>query len=208
MSAVKHTAARGPKNTYLIVILFLTACLTEQAFSRVHLSLKGSAVSSNFGLQSQAKDSVSGSVDFDVGRHLRLGVTHRVERTRSEGYTEVAEGSYYFSATNVLATANSLDLTVILFYGQLFLPYLKLGMIKKNYKYILENLEGESDTISLSTEPLPNMGAGLGIQLSARFSLNLSHSISPGYTIANPAVSDEATAAWDSVSSVGITYKL
>ena len=210
LSRIKSVSFRFIKSRlfHVTVTLMSISILSTPCLAGVHFSIKGSAISSNYLLQSQNKDALSGSVDVDVGSHLRVGLTHRVEQSSSEGYErDCSDCPYYFQKAKTYSTANSVDLTVILFYGQLFLPYLKLGIVKKDYVYRTE-VAGVTSETPVSMPEVPNAGAGVGIKLSRRFSLNLSYTRSPGYLLRDPEDAKSAYLVMDSYASVGISYQM
>ena len=143
-----------------------------------------------------------------MGSHFRLGLTHRQETDETEGYTySTADNTYYKRSTKMYITSNSLDLTVILYYGTLFVPYVQGGFIVKDYK-IIDSIAGQSSTDSIQSAPVPNAGAGLNIVINRNFSLKLSYNLSPGYKISDPEDQDRTEDVWDSYTSIGISYKL
>ena len=147
------------------------------------------------------------SAAFDLGTYFRLGVTHRQGLEKIQGY--VADSSstvYYYNERSINSYANSIDLTVILYYGRIFVPYVQTGFVKKEY-YISSSIENITiDPVRLSLAPVPNAGAGLGIIINKNFSLKLSYSVSEGILQDTPASAPKRIL--DSNSSVGLTYKI
>jgi hypothetical protein len=193
---------------YLPSSALVLSLLTAPAFGVIHFTLQGSATDSHFGLQTQSSRSASASIATDLGTYFRLGITHREDISDQEGHSPKVDGSgYYYSKTRTNLVANSLDLTIILYYGELFVPYIMGGVIKKDY--ITEfTAEDGSKAKSPSSFPLvPNAGVGLGIRINKDFSLKLSYTVSPGSVQDGPEDS-VGRAVLDKVTSVGITYDL
>jgi hypothetical protein len=200
--------SRSKKFSRLMAIALSLSFMTSNALGAIHFTLQGSASDSYLGLQTQSNRSASGSIATDLGVYFRIGVTHREDVSDQEGYSEKADQSgYYYLKTRTNMAANSLDLTIILYYGELFVPYIMAGVIKKASvtDYIFEDGEKIS---SKRAEPLgPNAGVGLGIRLNKDFSLKLSYSVSVGFVQDGPE-DTVGRAILDKVTSVGITYDL
>ena len=184
----------------IMVSLLIGARLGEAG---VHFTLTGKLSDSSYGLLSQANHAASASIAFDVGQHLRLGLTHRQDKSVSEGYYKIDLDSdlYEFRRSTSLEIANSVELTIILYYGRVFIPYLQIGLVKKDYIFTQGDV-----TRSVSLPPIPNGGFGLGVRLNRNFSLKLSQTFSQAVTIPYPEAEPEPTL--DTYSSVGITYSL
>ena len=117
---------------FLALLMCLSFSTSSQA--ALHLSLQGSVASNYLGLSSKNSRSVSLSAAFDLGTYFRLGVTHRQGLEKIQGY--VADSSstvYYYNERSINSYANSIDLTVILYYGRIFVPYVQTGFVKKEY---------------------------------------------------------------------------
>ena len=195
-------------NILRILVFVFVFCSSAISSAAVHFTLQGTASDSDAGLQSYNKRAFSTSIAFDVGRHFRLGLTHRQEDNKTEAWTYNSnDSSYYFRSTKTFVTSNSLDLTVIIYYGSLFVPYIQGGLIVKDYE-ITDSIAGFSATNSIQSPPVPNAGAGLNIILNRNFSLKLSYNISPGYRVENPLDQENVKDVWDSYTSIGITYKI
>lgn len=175
----------------------------QQAEAKIYVTLRGSVDDNYFGLKSQKKRAASGSIAFDVGKYFRLGYTHRRASDALSGYYEADDGSTLHATEETLSVANSLDFIIILYYGELFVPYVLLGAVRKSYDIVKEN-ELYRVSFSIPPEIVPNGGLGLGIRMSKSFSLKLS------YTISQAKKQDMPTApvrtVFDSYSSIGLTY--
>ena len=198
-----------------IAVTFIS--MSSIASAGMHLSLSGSQSTSNAGYQKIQSGSGSASVAFEIWDYLRLGYTYRQELAYTGGYTESkdANGNIQKDSTGASmyvkflnrskVISDSVDLTVVLYAGEVFMPYVFVGAGRKNYN-IVNSVEGqEDDVIKLSMPPSPNGGAGIGVQLSRRFSLKFSYTVSQGYKQL-PGQPLELTL--DSFSQVGISYAL
>lgn len=189
----------------IAAVISLQAAAIQAA---VHFTLSGSRSDSNVGLIQVDAANLSGSLSFDMGTYLRLGYTHLQALQSSEGYTQEKEaadgtpGAYtpYTSSSHI--TSHMVDLTVLLYAGETFTPYIFAGYGKKFYR--TESKEGDEATkVNIGSYPTPGGGAGLAIKMTQRFSLKLSHSLSLGVK-QRPNKLDEMTV--DSSSQVGIQY--
>lgn len=191
-----------------IIIGFLG--MAKPATAGIHFTLQSALSENNFLLTSQNSRSGSASIAFDLGTYFRIGLTHRQAINQSQGYFEVQGTSpvvYDYKEEETHVFSNSLDFTIILYYGRLFVPYLQVGAVKKDYQLITSNGESEQTNIKKSFDPVPNGGIGLGVRLNRNFSLKLSLSLSPGFKLSSPD-QEKAEGVWDTYTSVGISYNI
>jgi hypothetical protein len=200
------------------VLLALAALtLAPRADAAVYLTGSIAASTSNVPYQTYQSSYGSASLSFDVGPYLRLGYTYSQEYSIEDGYTEAADAAQandgkiapdeaVHSLSRSIVTAHSIDLTIILYEGQVFMPYLMAGVIKKLYRF--ESQTGDADpVVNEGTMPfLPNLGAGVGLRLNQNFMLKLSFLASPG-VVQRPEDS-EPKSAWDRKLTVGLTYQI
>jgi hypothetical protein len=189
------------------------------AHAVIYLTGSVSASQSNAGFQTHNSRGGSGTVAFDLGRYVRLGFTHRQDLQSSSGYVADSEGGCdisddtslgercldYESKTHIIS--NSVDFTLILYEGDVFVPFVMAGGIVKTYRFEIRK-EG-TDTLKegpiTDKFPRPNLGIGMGIRLNREFSLKLSYTTSPG---ARYTPDGEVHSAYDKVTSLGLTYQL
>lgn len=191
------------------IVLLILLIGAYPAKGAVHFSLLGSANNNNLGLSNQDSRSASASVAVDVGQYLRLGVTHRQGFIKMEGYRyNELVNKYFYIEEKTHSIANSLDLTIVLYYGEIFVPYIQIGLVKKEYRItsFLDDEEG-SVTNFVSMRPVPNGGIGIGVRLDQNFSLKFSYTVSPGVRQLHPNLEPE-TGVLDTYTSVGISYQL
>ena len=175
------------------------------AWGALHFTLRGTLSDNNFLLKTQENSAASASISWDLGTVFRLGVTHRRSKNLLEGYTlDETTGLYSYASEKTESIANSIDLTIILYYGKVFVPFVQVGIVKKDY-IITQALEDQAAIVEkIPTAPVPSGGLGLAIRLNKNFSLRLSHTLSPGAIQSHP--DEQAKGALDSYTSVGISY--
>ncbi len=187
----------------------LSLVLASVAFAGVDIGLDGSASNYDMGLQNNKRSMISGTLDVGLGSHFRLGYTHRVDTSTASGYKQdYASKLYYYEESRTDVSSNSLNLSLILYYGDLFIPYIQAGAVVKDY-YMIEKSGGVTYVINpAQSGPEPSAGAGLHIVLSKDFNLKLSYTVSPGAKIQSPAEPQKITMVLDSTTAVGIVYKM
>ena len=181
----------------------------SSALGGINISIDGSASNYDMGLQNNKRSMVSGSFDIDVGSHFRLGYTHRLDTMKASGYKQDYETKlYYYEESRTDVASNSINLSLILYYGDLFIPYIQAGAVVKDY-YMIEKSGGITYVINPSESgPEPSAGAGLHIVLSKSFNLKLSYTVSPGVKIESPSEPNKILTVLDSTTAMGIVYKM
>ena len=107
------------------------------------------------------------------------------------------------SMTHVVG--NSVDLQVVLYEGDIFIPYIMGGVIYKTTTVVTEQ-DGKDPQSSQGGGLGPNLGAGLGIRLNRAFTLKLSYIASPGAT--RQPGDAEKKKVWDKKVTLGLSYQL
>ena len=199
-------------------VAFLAATLlAPRADAAIYITGSVAASTSNVPYQTYETSYGSASLSFDIGPYLRLGYTYSQEFSVQDGYTESADSATandgkiepseaIHALTRSTVTAHSVDLTIILYQGQVFMPYLMAGVIKKIFRF--ETQTGDTEpVINGGVMPfVPNLGAGLGLRLNQNFMLKLSYLASPG-VMEKPEDSEPHT-IWDRKLTVGLTYEI
>lgn len=190
----------------LFAILAGILVASQSAFGVVYFTLGGSQSQNNVPYQTYVSRAGSASVAVDVGEYFRVGYTHRQEFSNNYGYKASTNDpslySEFLSQTKVVS--NSVDLNIILYAGDLFIPYLSAGAVVKSYSSEMSSIDGtESSRITLP--PAPNLGGGVGVRLSRSFSLKLSYMVSPGVRQEPGGIQEGIL---DTYSQLGITYQL
>jgi len=187
----RRTRARGLVSAAVCATGLLVA---GQAQAFVYVTGSVSASTTTLPFQNSSTAYGSGTIDFDLGRFIRLGYTYSEQVQQSQGYQEddsntsgnaVPSGidsHLYVEAYNrTIVTAHAVDLTLILYPGDVFVPFLLGGGILKNYTF--ETQQGtQPKAVTQGAMPLmPNGGVGVGIRLNRSFTLKLSYLVSPGF---------------------------
>lgn len=199
----------------MFLSVLLSGAYAPDSFGTVYVTGSVSASTSNVPMQTNQSQAGSGSLAVDLGQYIRIGLTHKQEFQVSSGYKDTAEtdstttetpSNYVEVASRTHVVSNSLDLTLILYEGQIFLPYLTIGGVVKNYRFDTEEAGQSPKSIKGSVGPVPNVGAGIGFRLNKEFTLKFSFTASPGLT--QKPGETEPKGAWDKNTSIGLTYQL
>lgn len=192
------------------------------ASAGMHFTLAGSHSVANAGYQKIESGAGSGTVDIDLGEYFRIGFTHREELASTTGYAllKKADGTTKtndagveqygkFASLNKSIT-NSVDLTIVLYGGDIITPYIFGGIAMKSYDIETEQqTDLTSGTVTKEKThvafPTPSGGAGLAIRLGQKFSLKLSHTLTQGVKQLPGEPLEKTT---DGYSQVGISYAL
>ena len=211
-----------------VFIAFVSALALSPSAARAATYLTGSvsATTSNVPYQTSQSNYGSASLGVDLGRYIRLSLTHSQQFEVTEGYKERDDNGAdatpdtnagsdddptnddqlekFSNRTHVIG--NSVDLQLILYEGQVFVPYLSGGLILKSYHFVSKE-DGEEDSVkSIKNIPGPNLGLGLGMRLNKQFTLKLSYIASPGMT--RKPFDESARSVWDKKVTMGVTYEL
>lgn len=197
---------RALRSGVFVAALLANLAVVPSALGMIHFTLGGSMSRNNIPYQTYLSRAGSASVAMDLGEYFRVSYSHRQEFSNTAGYRalESQPGYYgeYLSATRVIS--NSVDFNVILFAGDLFIPYLSAGAVVKAYYSDISSVEG-SETSSFTLPASPNLGGGVGIRLDRNFSLKLSYTVSPGLKQEPGGTRKEIL---DSYAQMGVTYQM
>jgi hypothetical protein len=189
--------------------LLLVGVLTgyaSTAAATVSFTLAGFRQNSTLGTQEISSGTASGTVAFDLGSHFRIGLTHRqkVDLTEDTKKQTADSESYSFYSSKMLQKSNAVDLTLILYQGEVVMPYIKAGMVVKSYD-IRTTVDDQVTATKLTLPPEPSGGIGVGFRLTQNFSLKISYTVSPGVKELPDGTREGVL---DSYSEVGVTYEL
>lgn len=180
--------------------------ISSYAKATVSFTLAGFRQDSTLGTQQISSDTASGTAAFDLGSHFRIGLTHRQKLDVTEDskrQSSNAEG-YSLYSSRILQKSNAVDLTLILYQGEVIMPYIKGGMVVKSYDIRTKVDEQISET-KLTLPPEPSGGVGVGFRLTQNFSLRISYTVSPGVKELLDGTKERVL---DSYTEVGVTYEL
>lgn len=192
-----------------VATVALSLAVGSNALAAVQFTLSATSSSSSMGLQTYATRGGSAAVSMDVGSNLRVGLTHRQEIDAKEGYesskNSAGDVTYTPFASSTKLISNSVDLTLILYTGQTFVPYIFAGGVWKSYHSVMYTSKGTQTLDVPFVGPLPNGGAGVMLPLSQKFSLRLTYTLSPGFA---QNIDGSRANVLDSYTQLGITYQL
>lgn len=191
---------------HLLIASLAFIAVTTTANAVVYLTIGGNASQNNVPLSTYNSIAGSGSIAIDLGRYVRLGYTHRQEYQSTQGWTKEDNNAQYIDFYNLThLTSNSVDLTVILYEGELLVPYIVGGGVIKTYRFENRKAGITEKSDPLTMPPVPNLGTGVGLRLNRDFTLKLSYVASPGYT---QEPNGEIKGTWDKYSTLQLTYQL
>lgn len=212
LAIMKVAAASALQTAVACLTVALVGGLSTPSAAAVYFSVAGSTSSNNVGYTKAQGQGGSASVGADIFPQVRLGFTYKQSRQTSQGYALKTGFEDCYTETNceyqesiVRSTSQSVDLSVILYNGAVFTPYVFAGMGLK--KYTGTTTKGtETTDIDYPLQPAPQGGAGMMIRLNKEFSLKVSYTVSPGVAI-EPG-SRDVRRTTDSDSEIGISYQL
>ncbi len=193
--------------TFATVLPLLGA--SAAGYGAITFSIAGSGSSSHVTTLKHDSSAATASFAVDLGRYFRIGMSHRQKTEVEKGYKDIsgqnddAVWAEYYSKTN--ETTNSLDLTLVLYHGQIITPYIFVGMASKSYM-VSSVTDGVGRSAPFIPPPTPTSGAGFGLRINRQFSIKFSHTLTPSYII--DPVNETAAGTIDSYSQVGVSYRL
>ncbi len=192
------------------IVLTLSA---SPALAGVSLGISGTDSTSNSLFKTKDSGGISATISLDLGSYFRIGYTHRQATETEDGWeaqTNGTETSLVPIDKYYKEYSNAIDLTVVLYQGQIFTPFIFGGGVCKRFR-INNKVGDQHDAYSDKSEcPLPNGGFGLAINLNQNFSLRFSRT----YSAAGITVQQQEDGSFlpkraiDVYSQYGITYKL
>jgi len=192
-------------NLFLKAVALSITLLSTQSFAAVKLSLSGSRSESNAGYQKIQSGAASAGFSLDLGENFMVGYTHRQELSSTVGYQQI-EGTQIFVYSKTLShvTTNALDLTLILYGGEIVTPFIFAGLAIKHY--VIDTMAaGESPQRASMPHYGPQGGAGLSIRMSQKFSFKLTYTLTDGV---KKLPGEDAEQTIDTYTQMGITYAL
>jgi hypothetical protein len=193
------------KNFIVISMIFFMLSVSTHGLAAMKVSLSGSRSESNAGYQKIQSGAGSAGLSLDLGEYFMVGYTHRQELSSTVGYQQI-DGTNIFVQFKTLShvTTNALDLTLILYGGEIVTPFIFAGLAVKNY--VIDFVQAGQDPQRVSKPHYgPQGGAGLAIRMSQKFSFKLTYTLTDGVK-QYPGESAEQTL--DTYTQMGITYAL
>ena len=210
----------------ILSLCALTLAFAAPAQAAVYLTGSVAGSTSNIEYQTYQSQYARASLAVDLGHYLRLSYSYSLENSNNNGYTDPRTDDELKSANATRANANndptddnnlvaystrshvvgnSVDLQVVLYEGDIFIPYIMGGVIYKTTTVVTEQ-DGKDPQVSQGGGLGPNLGAGLGIRLNRAFTLKLSYIASPGAT--RQPGDAEKKKVWDKKVTLGLSYQL
>jgi hypothetical protein len=191
-----------------MILIFAFISVTFSAapcLAGIKVSLSGSRSESNAGYQKIQSGAGSAGLSLDLGQNFMVGYTHRQELSSTIGYQQVqGTNIFVYSKTLSHVTTNALDLTLILYGGEIVTPFVFAGLAIKNY--VIDTIQAGEDPQRVSMPHYgPQGGAGLSIRLNQKFAFKLTYTLTDGVK-QYPGESAEQTV--DTYTQMGITYAL
>jgi hypothetical protein len=205
---MKRVSLAAPR-ARLFISVFSLCLLAPEALAEIYVTGSGSLSTRNADLTRYETQAGSGTIDFGLGRYVRIGFTHEQEFEITKGYEQPdkEKEEYVKLDAKTHVVANSVDLTLILYDGDVFVPYIKGGLIRKSYKF--EVTKGTDTEKADFVIPVTyNLGAGVGLRLNRQFTLKLGYMVSPGIQREPGQPVEEAKTVLDKKSTIGLTYQL
>jgi hypothetical protein len=192
-------------NILFLAILMSIISVSNQGLAAVKVSLSGSRSESNAGYQKIQSGAASAGLSMDLGEYFMVGYTHRQELSSTVGYQQLeGTNTFVYSKTLSHVTSNAVDLTLILYGGDIVTPFVFAGLAVKHYM-IDTTLDGQEPQHVSMPHYGPQGGAGLSIRLNQKFSFKLTYTLTDGIKQL-PGESAEQTI--DTYTQMGITYAL
>jgi opacity protein-like surface antigen len=205
----------------LVVAAALAAglCVHAARASAVTYYFGGSLSADQQNLIYKKSDSKAGSASIELGlfEALRVGLTHEEMILTVKGYDQNEDKKGYTPVDDYTRlSANSLDTTLFLYKGEVFIPFAKAGFILKSYDFkTLDTSTSDSEdradyAYAHDSDTLPTWqaGAGLAIRLNKQLSLRLSHMVSPGIELQPGQDATEQKHVLDRKSQIGLNYQI
>jgi len=188
-----------------IIILFIGIVLSNISLGAAHL---GISYSDSLTTLEQETRSSSGSAgfSFDLGTYFNIGLTYRNQYSYIKGYEQDEDTKeIQYSETKMNLSSYSLDLSIILYPGDVFVPYVFGGLVIKNLSSRKEF--PNSPPIIRDGKGIPDWqgGAGVGLRFSERFTLKYSRTWTPGTKLLKDGTAQRVT---DYYQTFGLSYKI
>lgn len=161
--------------------------------------------------QEYKSSSGSASFSFDIGTYFNIGLTGRNQYSYAKGYEkDERTNQIQYSETKMSMTSYSIDLSIILYPGDVFVPYIFGGYVTKylsSKKVYGDPSTGNQAVIERNEGPVPDYqcGGGVGLRFSERFSLKYSVTFTPGTKLLSDGTGE---LTMDRYQSIGLSYKI
>ena len=207
------------------ILLSMTSIFIVAEPSVAAITVTGSISTSttNVPLQITTMQYGTAGIDLDLGQYIRFGLNYGlqvsssaifqpVENNSSAALADSANptcptvGSCFAVINRSVVTERGLGFTLILWAGDVVMPYITIGGVVKKYTFSTQVNDGLTEERQGQTPPSVSLGAGLVLKLNRDFSLKLNIQASPGVTM-RPG-DDKPRMLWDKKNTIGLTYQL
>jgi len=191
--------------------LILLAILLQSSpvFAAITLSVQGKYASTSQALNTSYTRGGGGSLELDLGSYFRVGFTHQQDRTDRLSYVprsaDPAPTDYQKIQVTERSSMSSVDLSLILFATEMFVPYIFGGIALQQVatEYTIDDVYiGEQK----GGGGAPTGGIGFVIRMGQRFSIRATNRWIPGERQETPYV--EKSKVLDSQTTVGVSFKI
>ncbi len=204
--------------------LVLTGTLVVTTASLAGISISGSVSTSttNVPLQITTMQYGTAGIDIDLGQYIRFGLNYGVQLSTTSVYQPPASGTNGSASladltcpkvgscasviNKTMITERGSGFTLILWAGEIFMPYVTVGGVTKNYTFTTQVNDGAIEERKGQTPLSVSLGAGLVCRLNRDFSLKMNAQISPGVTMSPGDSTPRMT--WDKKNTIGLTYQI
>ena len=188
-----------------IALTYLIGC--ELSFGAISLGISGFGSVSNAGLEKYHSLSFSANLSLGLGQNFRVGITHRRAFEKKEGLKKSESAAEYFNFNDdTKSIANSIDLTIVLFVGQVS-PFVFGGIARRDYDRTAK-LQTQYLRSKITLFPVPTHGFGFAVFISRDINFKITQTYSPGVRIIIENGEEKHLGVVDSYTQAGITYKL
>ena len=174
----------------------------------------GIAIGANAKIESSTQEysteksvTYGGTVEASLGVIFRVGYTLQIEDSKKDTYPYPDDDPnlrYYVRQQN---TTHSIDLTMILYPGDVFVPYVFGGIQKHYVKYtIIDYKSGASAEIKSPMPPNPTGGFGFGMRFSRQLMLKFSNRWVPGHS--RVPGEPKAKNVLDTEQTIGLSFEI
>jgi hypothetical protein len=208
-----------------VSLLALTSIfiLTEPVLAAITVTGSISTSTTNVPLQITTMQYGTAGIDLDLGQYIRFGLNYGLQVSSSAIYQPVENissaaladsanptcptvGSCFAVINKSVVTERGFGFTLILWAGDVVMPYITVGGVVKKYTFSTQVNDGLIEERQGQTPPSVSLGAGLVLKLNRDFSLKLNIQASPGVTM-RPG-DDKPRMMWDKKNTIGLTYQL
>ncbi len=198
------------KNSALVFILssFVISSITVTQTARAGMHIMASYSDSQMSEQQEYRTSAgSMTISLDMGTYFNIGLTGKHQLSHAKGFEENEETKLIeYSESKVDVYSYSADLSIILYPGDIFVPYVFGGGVAKYFDS--KKIYPSGSYIQRTTKkPILTYegGIGVGLRLSEKFTFKYSVTFTPGVRLLSNGNPEPVL---DRYQTVGLSYKI